>query len=142
MMEDASKSYAELLREITQNAKNFLSSEIELIKVEAKTVIKRVGSHSVALGIGMWLTVFAPLGLLTAAAIALGDYWGGRYWLSTLVISALALTTGLACIYTAVQKIKKAPVDLKSSKKALEKLSNVAKQDSRDLSYALKGGTL
>lgn len=138
MEEQTQKSYADLLREITQNAKDLVSSEIDLIKTEAKSAFQKVASHSVGLGIGSWLLIVSPVAIFVSVVLLLGEYLNGQYWLSALIVGLSGMIVGGVLTKIAVKKIS--DIDAMSvTKKSLEKVSKRTKQDAQDLSLAIKG---
>jgi len=140
MSSDIQKSYADLLREITQNAKELVASEINLVKTEARSVYKNIIGHSVALSIGIWLVVFGPPFLLGSAVMVLGEQLDGRYWLSALIIGFTATLLGTVSLWIAAKRIANSHTSLQVTKKSIDRISKRTKDDVEDLSLALKGG--
>ncbi len=138
--QDTQKSYADLLREVSRNAKELFASEIDLVRIEAKSSFKTVERHSYALIISVWFVLFAPLGLFASAILVLGDYWEGRYWLSSLVVGASALFVGLVLMKNTVKKIRSEPKLMQATQNTLNFVADKTKENVEDVSIALSGG--
>jgi hypothetical protein len=86
-------SSADLVRELTANASLLVQRQAKLARLEARQELRR-GKVTAGLLGGAGLTALAAVVLLlVAAALALGQAFGGRFWAGALVVAgALAVT--------------------------------------------------
>lgn len=99
------ESYADVFREVTTSAKQLITSEIELVKVELKDLTTEATSHIAQAILFGALLIVSVIPLLAAAVIALGNYWDGNYALSSLVVGLACAVVGGIFAYRAINKL-------------------------------------
>jgi uncharacterized membrane protein YqjE len=88
-------SSVDLVKELTSNVSLLVQRQVRLATLEARRELTRGLTTVELLGSGGFIAIIGVLLLLVAAVIGLGVAFGGRYWLSALVVAAPLLFIGL-----------------------------------------------
>jgi hypothetical protein len=132
----ADGSLGRVLREIGSSAKDVIHDEIVLLKEEVKDSAARAGRHSVQLALFGSLVALSILPLLAFVVIGLGELWGHRYWLSSLVVGLVCLGAGGYMALKIFRKIKDEDLKLTHSRRGFDREMRSLREKIDDLKAA------
>lgn len=133
-------SYAQILREIGTSTKDLVQSEVALATAELKEASQNAGRHLgqvVAFGGLLALSIFPFLAFLV---IGIGNWMGGRYWLSSLLVAIVCAGVGGIVASRAYKKIKNEDLQFQSTRRSLQYQARTVQASVDDLQDAAKGG--
>ncbi|MBC7691612.1 MAG: phage holin family protein [Methylotenera sp.] len=96
-------SLASILKDVISSTTSLIRSEIHLAKVELKISVKDAQKRAITLGLCGVMGVMGLTSLLAFLVIGLGDLFGGRYWLSSLIVAAAFLAPSAMMALRAVK---------------------------------------
>jgi len=132
-------SYAQILRELGNSAKDLIHNEIGLIKTEFSHTARRVSKHSAQAALFGGLVALSVLPFLAFAVIGLGELLDGRYWLSSLIVAVVCAGVGGVMAYRAFQKIKEEDLEFSRTRERLEQNIETVQEKVQEVKDAAKG---
>jgi uncharacterized membrane protein YqjE len=103
-MASADRSISTVLRDIVGNVQDIVRAEVRLAKSEATEELRKLGSASVLLGVGVLLLTFCALFLLLAAVYALSVVLPA--WAASLIVGAGIGVIAALCCGMGLKKLK------------------------------------
>lgn len=134
----ADMSYGSALKEILNSSKDLIRSELVLVKEEAKAVAGKVARHSAQAALFSALLALSILPFLAFVVIGLGDLMGGRYWLSSLLVSVVCAGVGGFMAYRAFRKIAEEDLEMPATRRTLEREADVISGEFEKISNVTK----
>jgi uncharacterized membrane protein YqjE len=119
-------------------ATDLLKNEARLAHVEvteAVTSMQKIGQR-MALAYALMISGLAPL--MAAVILILGEMWGGRYWLSSLVVAVAFSGTGLALYAFFTRKFKES-MSLSATRRSVEMASDTVQNKIDQLKQTIGG---
>lgn len=140
MMARANRSdtpIGELFKRLTTDTAELIRQEATLAKAEIRETGSALAGDARDIGIAMGLAVAGALALVAFLVIALGGLLDGRYWLSSLIVGAIALAVGMVMAKRAVADMKHRSLAPKQTMETLREDKAWATQQARELSHDL-----
>lgn len=134
---DHDASLGELFRRLTSDTTDLLRQEVELAKAEVRETGDRMAHAATAIGIGAGLALAGALTLTAALVLILGIAFGGRYWLSALLVGVAAVGIGVPMITRAIQAFSASALVPKQTVDTLREDAQWAKQEARAFTHEL-----
>jgi len=106
-VEGAEPSIGELLRRVTADSGELLRQEIALAKVEMRESLSTLAQDATRASIGLGLALVGVLALAAFLITGLGRLFGGRYWLSALIIGVIFFAIGIVLARNALADMKR-----------------------------------
>ncbi len=97
-------SVTSLVRGIVNDAQELLRQQLALFKAEFREDMRKTREAALSLVVGIGISFFGVLLMLFACVYALSLVL--PYWASFLIIGALVLAIGLACIYAGKKRFE------------------------------------
>jgi hypothetical protein len=119
------ESYASILKEIMASTKELIRNELLLVKEEATLTAGRLAAHSAQAALFGALVALSVLPFLAFLVIGLGEIMGGRYWLSSLLVSLVCAGVGGTMTYLSFKKIKEQDLKLPRTRETLVREAEV-----------------
>lgn len=114
-------TYGSILKEIGSSAKDLVQSEINLFATELKSISRSHADHFTRTIIFGSLLAISAIPFLTFLIIGIGILLEERYWLSSLIVSAVGALISGPLAYTSYKKIKDNDFKMPHTKASLEK---------------------
>ncbi len=133
-------SYASVLREVGQTAKDLVRSEIQLLSLEIKNATQKISKHSAQAAIFGGLVVLSVFPFLAFIVIGLGRLLNDRFWLSSLIVAVVCALAGGLLAMRAYRKIKSEDLDLSYTKSSFKREMAAVQDKANDIKTALRGG--
>ena len=133
------RTYASVMKEVGSSTKDLIQSEINLLVTEFKFVAQNVGKHTTQVVAFGSLLALSVLPFLAFLVIGLGILLDDRYWLSSLIVSAVCALIGGPLAYRAFRKIKNEDIKMPHAKASLEKEVATVQRKFDDLKTTAKG---
>jgi uncharacterized membrane protein YqjE len=128
---DRDSSLGELFRRLTSDTTDLLRQEVELAKAEVRETGERMARAGTAIGIGAGLALAGALTLTAALVLILGIAFGGRYWLSALLVGVAAVGIGIPMITRAFTAFRAQSLVPKQTVETLQEDAQWARQEAR-----------
>jgi hypothetical protein len=96
----------ELFKRLTTDTAELIRQEATLAKAEIRETGSALAGDARDIGIAAGLALAGALCLVAFLVLALGNLLDGRYWLSALIVGAVALVVGMMLAKNAVKDIK------------------------------------
>lgn len=127
----------ELFKRLTTDTAELIRQEAALAKAEIRETGSRLGGDARDIGIAAGLALAGALCLVAFLVLALGNLLDGRYWLSTLIVGAVALIIGMMLAKNAVKDIKTRGLKPQQTMDTLREDKAWAGQAARELKHDL-----
>lgn len=127
----------ELFKRLTSDTGELIRQEAALAKAEIRETGSALAGDARSMGIAFGLALAGALALVAFLVIALGNLLGDRYWLSALIVGAVALLVGMSMAKHAVSDIKQRGLTPKQTLDTLRDDKAWATQQARELSHDL-----
>jgi uncharacterized membrane protein YqjE len=134
---DHDASLGELFRRLTSDTTDLLRQEVELAKAEVRETGERLARAATAIGIGAGLALAGALTLTAALVLILGLAFGGRYWLSALLVGGAALGIGIPMITRALHAFSASALVPRQTVDTLREDAQWARQEARAFTQEL-----
>lgn len=128
-------SLGDLLKRLTNDTGQLIRQEASLAKAEIRETGTALVGDAREIGIALGLAVAGALALVAFLVIALGNLLDGRYWLSALVVGALALGIGVRMAKSAVNDIKRRSLAPQQTLDTLREDKAWASQQAKEFSH-------
>lgn len=130
-------SLGELLKQLTSDSAELVQQEVELAKTEMRETVAAYAKDAAQVGVAASLAFVGVLALSAFLVIGLGLIMGGRYWLSSLIVGAVASGTGYAMVTRAVNDMKTRGLKPRATLATLREDKDWAVQQARELKHDL-----
>lgn len=130
-------SLGELFRRLSSDTTDLLRQELDLAKSEVRETGGRLAETGTKVGMGAGLAVMGGLALTAFLIILLGNAFGGRYWLSSLVVGVLAAGSGYSLITGALKQFREQSLVPKQTMDTLRDDAQWVTQEARTFAHDL-----
>jgi len=113
-------SVGEVISEIGASAKSLIRSEINLARAEVKESIRHLSRHSARAAVFGALLIVSILPFMAFLVIGLGMLMGEKYWLSSLIVSAVFAAIGGPMTYREYHRIKEQDLSLPHTRESIQ----------------------
>lgn len=127
----------ELFKRLTSDTGELIRQEAALAKAEIRETGSALAGDARDMGIAFGLALAGALALVAFLVIGLGNLLGDRYWLSALIVGAVALVVGMMMAKRAVSDMKHRSLAPKQTMDTLREDKAWASQQARELSHDL-----
>ncbi len=134
------RSYTSVIREIGSSTKQLIRSEINLLVVELKSELKKVGKHLTQLMLLGALFILSVIPFLAFLVLSIGLLLNERYWLSSLIVSILFALISGGLAFSTLRKIKERDLKMLRSKAYLNAELLAVQKNFSDLKSSFQGG--
>ena len=132
-------NYGHILRDISENTRNLVRSEISLVRAEMKTVLPRVAKHSSQMLIFGTVCALSVFPFLAFLVIGLGRLLGDNYWLSSLIVAITFAAVGAPVALGALKKIKSEDLNFTRTKQGVAQSVHSIQDKVKEVLEAAKG---
>ena len=88
---DDQRGLGTLLKELAEGSGALIRQEVQLARIEATTMLRKVGGGTASVAIGGVLALLGTLAFLAGLIMLAGDQWlRDRYWLAALLVTLIA----------------------------------------------------
>ena len=88
---DDQRGLGTLLKELAEGSGALIRQEVQLARIEATTMLRKVGVGTASVAVGGVLALLGTLAFLSGLIMLAGDQWlRDRYWLAALLVTLLA----------------------------------------------------
>lgn len=133
--EDA--SLGELLKRLTSDTADLVRQEAALAKAELRQTGSALAADGAKVGAAVGLALAGALSLTAFLVIALGNLFGGAYWLSALLVGAAFLGVGALLARNAVQDVRRRSLAPTQTLETLRADKAWASREARELRHDL-----
>lgn len=127
----------ELFKRLTSDTGELIRQEATLAKAEIRETGSALVGDARDIGIAAGLAIAGALALVAFLVIGLGNLLDDRYWLSSLIVGAVALGIGMVMVKRATNDIKQRGLTPKQTMDTLREDKAWASQQARELSHDL-----
>lgn len=127
----------ELFKRLTSDTGELIRQEAALAKAEIRETGSALAGDARDMGIAFGLAIAGALALVAFLVIGLGNLLGDRYWLSSLIVGAVALAVGTMMAKHAVNDMKSRSLAPQQTMDTLREDKAWASQQARELSHDL-----
>ncbi len=132
-------TYGDVLHEVIDSTKDVIRSEMNLFSTELSAFLPKFEVHAKQAAIFGGLLAVGILPFLAFLVIGLGLILDGRYWLSSLIVSAVCFVVGGTFYQSAIHKIKTEDFKFTQTKLSLQKAFRTTKDKVDVVKAAAKG---
>ncbi|OFZ29314.1 MAG: hypothetical protein A2622_07820 [Bdellovibrionales bacterium RIFCSPHIGHO2_01_FULL_40_29] len=133
------RAYSSVLNEVIASAKDVVRSEVNLFMTEFRQFQPHLTKHISQVVIFGTLLVMSVLPFLAFMVIGLGELLDGRYWLSSLIVSAVCAMIGGPLALSAFRKIKIEDINFSQTRRSLYEAVESTKQKLEKIKTSSKG---
>ena len=130
-------SLGELLKRLTSDTADLVRQEAALAKAELRDTGSALAADGAKIGAALGLALAGALALTAFLVIALGNLFGGAYWLSALLVGVVFLGVGALLARNAVNDVKRRGLAPKQTIATLKEDKAWASREARDLKHDL-----
>jgi hypothetical protein len=88
---DDQRGLGTLLKELAEGSGALIRQEVQLARIEASTMVRKVGVGTASVAVGGVLALLGTLSFLSGLIMLAGDQWlRDRYWLAALLVTLIA----------------------------------------------------
>lgn len=131
----------ELLKRLTTDTAELIRQEVTLAKAEIRETGSALAGDARSIGIAAGLALAGTMCIVAFLVLALGNVLDGRYWLSALIVGAVALGVGMMLAKNAVKDIKTRGLKPQQTMDTLREDKAWAGQVARELKHDLTADT-
>jgi hypothetical protein len=135
----AAGSYNALIKEVGSSARELIESELNLFIIELRLVGDQVRQHMTQLYIFGSLMMVSLMAFTAFLILLGGEMFGGNYWLSSLIVSAVYAVIGWPLAYTYYRKIYREDLKMPHTVAAFRKEIETVLKKVEDLRSTVKG---
>jgi uncharacterized membrane protein YqjE len=134
-------SIGELFKRLSSDTGDLLQQEIALAKAEAREMARNARRAATRMAIAAGLALAGLLALTAFAVIGLGNALGGAYWLSSLIVAAVALGAGALLARRAGEHLSAERMAPRESAESLKEDARWAQREARELKRDIRNPT-
>lgn len=130
-------SLGELFRQLSTDTGDLIRKEAALAKAEMREVGATLTSDAKKLGIAAGLGLVGTLALTAGVILVLGNLFGGAYWLSALLVGAVAVGAAIVLARNAVNDVRERGLRPEQTIATLREDKAWASQQAKELKHDL-----
>lgn len=126
------------LKDVVTAATDLIKNETRLARAEIAESAKRTGEFAKMAAMAGALVLLSAIPLMGFLILLLGEWWDGRYWLSSFVVGAAMACAGAAVFVSAKKSVEKA--GLKATRHSLEDAVETVQSKLNEMKQSTLGG--